>query len=187
LRNRSGETTFYHVGKKRRESWPEVKETQKMATDGAMYATAEEINLRAYAPFDWPGISIRGLKQKDAQKAIREAKARQSSDRRETMANINQIKAELREHCGHAPTTVQIWRGLRNKDLSRQTRNFLWKAVHGAHKVGNYFRKMPPPWKEKADCPTCGTTETMEHILLDCPDSRQELIWALVKEHFEMR
>ncbi|EJD50792.1 hypothetical protein AURDEDRAFT_28836, partial [Auricularia subglabra TFB-10046 SS5] len=108
-------------------------------------------------------------------------------DRRETKVNIDQIKAELREHCGYVPTSAQIWRGLCSKDLSRQARNFLWKAVHGAHKIGNYFRKMPSPWKEKADCPTCGTTETMEHILLDCPDSRQDIIWKLVKDHFRMR
>ncbi|EJD40384.1 hypothetical protein AURDEDRAFT_22438, partial [Auricularia subglabra TFB-10046 SS5] len=187
LRSRMGETAFYHVDKKRREAWQAVKETQKLATDGAMFANAEAVDLRVYAPFDWPGISMHGLKQKVAQAAIREAKAKQSRGRKETNANIDQIKKDLRMYCGHVPTTTQIWRGLRSKDLSRQVKNFLWKAVHGAHKIGNYFRKMPSPWKEMAECPTCKTTETMEHILLDCPDSRQDLIWSLVKEHFEMR
>ncbi|EJD42663.1 hypothetical protein AURDEDRAFT_28484, partial [Auricularia subglabra TFB-10046 SS5] len=107
--------------------------------------------------------------------------------RRTTERNISAIKTDIRTYCGYTPTTEQIWRGIRGNDMSRQVRNFLWKAVHGAHKIGSYFHKMPSPWKEMAQCPTCGTEESMEHVLLDCPDSKQAVIWEQVGKFFKMR
>ncbi|EJD38392.1 hypothetical protein AURDEDRAFT_27869, partial [Auricularia subglabra TFB-10046 SS5] len=133
------------------------------------------------------GVSLIGISQREAGLAIRAAKARVLKPCRETTKNIALIKAEVKEHCGYTPTTKQIWEGVRNDDLSRQTRNFLWKAIHGAHKIGPYFKNMPSPWKEIATCPTCGVEESMEHVLLDCPDSKQEVIWNLVKDFFAMK
>ncbi|EJD45706.1 hypothetical protein AURDEDRAFT_23913, partial [Auricularia subglabra TFB-10046 SS5] len=133
------------------------------------------------------GIGLHKIKQKTALQAIRLSQRRVLPERRATSANIARIKAEIKLRCDYTPTTEQIWRGIRSPAFSRQTRNFLWKAVHGAHKIGSYFAKMPEPWKSMAKCPTCEVEESLEHILLECPDSRQEVVWELVKELFRQR
>ncbi|EJD38766.1 hypothetical protein AURDEDRAFT_22494, partial [Auricularia subglabra TFB-10046 SS5] len=102
--------------------------------------------------------------------------------RRRTVANLEKAKTAITETCGFRPTDEQIWRDLSNKSLSRNVRNFLWKAMHMAHKVGDYFSNMPEPWKSYSTCRTCGTVETLEHILLACPDSNQAQVWALVAD-----
>ncbi|EJD54705.1 hypothetical protein AURDEDRAFT_51216 [Auricularia subglabra TFB-10046 SS5] len=132
-------------------------------------------------------MSLIGLKQKEAAWAIREAVKRSTSPRKTTAKNVTMIKDDIKAYCGYTPTTEQIWQGIRGNDMSRQVRNFLWKAVHGAHKIGPYFEKMPSPWREMAQCPTCGTEESMEHVLLDCPDSKQAVIWEQVGKFFKMR
>ncbi|EJD46197.1 hypothetical protein AURDEDRAFT_63497, partial [Auricularia subglabra TFB-10046 SS5] len=86
---------------------------------------------------------------------------------------------------GRTPTDAQIWQATRHKDISRNVRNFQWKGIHGAHKVGKYFSGMPQPWADYEKCPSCGVTESMSHILFDCPDSGQELIWELAEEFLE--
>ncbi|EJD49149.1 hypothetical protein AURDEDRAFT_59751 [Auricularia subglabra TFB-10046 SS5] len=86
---------------------------------------------------------------------------------------------------GQTPTEEQIWRATRHRDISRNVRNFQWKGIHGAHKVGKYFRGMPEPWASYEKCPSCNVTESMEHIILECPDSAQELIWDLAREFLE--
>ncbi|EJD42138.1 hypothetical protein AURDEDRAFT_67864 [Auricularia subglabra TFB-10046 SS5] len=187
IRSRSGEVVFYHVGKKRREKWPDVKETQVRATAIAMLDEGRVVTTQEYSAFDRPGMSLIGLRQREAAWAVREASKVSASPRKTTEKNISTIKADISSYCGYTPTTEQIWRGIRGNDMSRQARNFLWKAVHGAHKIGSYFHKMPSPWKEMAQCPTCGIEESMEHILLDCPDSKQAVIWEQVGKFFEMR
>ncbi|EJD35621.1 hypothetical protein AURDEDRAFT_25414, partial [Auricularia subglabra TFB-10046 SS5] len=187
LRARFGETSFYHVNKKRRKEWKEVKEAQERATANALFVQREQADLAREAAFDTPGLSLKGIRQKEAHRAIRQVMVRRTPERRQTAANIAQIKAELKTYCGWAPTTAQIWRGIRSPDFSRKVRNFFWKAIHGALKIGAYFLKMPEPWRSKANCPTCGVVESLEHILLDCPDSKQHIIWGLVAEVFKKK
>ncbi|EJD44641.1 hypothetical protein AURDEDRAFT_65124, partial [Auricularia subglabra TFB-10046 SS5] len=69
---------------------------------------------------------------------------------------------------------------LKSRNLSRGTRDFLWKGLHDTHKISRYFSKMPQPWKDYEHCQMCGCVELMEHILFECPDSGQARAWALV-------
>ncbi|EJD34055.1 hypothetical protein AURDEDRAFT_20949, partial [Auricularia subglabra TFB-10046 SS5] len=134
------------------------------------------------APFDIPGIGLRALRQKVAHRAIRRAAEVVARERQQTTVNLDKIKHSIEQNCGYRPTTTQIWEGLRSKDLSRTVRNFMWKGIHSAHKVGEYFAKMPEPWRSKKDCPSCGTMESMEHILFACADSGQEDVWQMAGE-----
>ncbi|EJD39122.1 hypothetical protein AURDEDRAFT_24442, partial [Auricularia subglabra TFB-10046 SS5] len=107
--------------------------------------------------------------------------------RRATTAGLLQVKQSLRRLNGSTPTEDQIWRATRNRDISRNVQNFLWKGIHGAHKVGAYFRGMPEPWASYEKCPSCGVEESMEHIILSCADSSQNVIWELAEEFLEDR
>ncbi|EJD38673.1 hypothetical protein AURDEDRAFT_32316, partial [Auricularia subglabra TFB-10046 SS5] len=137
--------------------------------------------------FDKPGMSILGLTQRKAHRAIRAVQATSSKPRKTTEENLALIKATISDECGFIPTTRTIWRDLQDASLSRNVRVFLWKGIHGAHKIGEYFRKMPERWRVKGDCPSCGVVESMQHILFECEDSGQHIIWKFVEGFLEKK
>lgn len=75
---------------------------------------------------------------------------------------------------------------IQDKDLPRAFRAFLWKTLHNAHKIGGYWEYIPNH-EHKANCERCGETDDMDHIMLRCPASGQETIWALAKELWERK
>ncbi|EJD33855.1 hypothetical protein AURDEDRAFT_21946, partial [Auricularia subglabra TFB-10046 SS5] len=139
------------------------------------------------ADFDRPGLQVVGLSQRVAHKAIKLAKRTNASTRRATAANVTRIQEAIRDFSGVAPRENNIWTDLGREGLSRNTRNFLWKGIHGAHKVGEYFGKMPEPWRSYGRCRSCDVPESLEHILTQCPDSGQEIIWRLVAKLLEKK
>ncbi|EJD46497.1 hypothetical protein AURDEDRAFT_22573, partial [Auricularia subglabra TFB-10046 SS5] len=130
------------------------------------------------------GLALHSITQGLAHKAISFGAVRMGAGRRATDANVAKIKADIAELCGKAPTTRQIWQDLGDRALTRQCRYFLWKAIHGVHKTGEYFEKMKMPWKGYAKCPSCGVTESLDHVLLRCTHSGQQKIWELVTSLF---
>ncbi|EJD54062.1 hypothetical protein AURDEDRAFT_25950, partial [Auricularia subglabra TFB-10046 SS5] len=112
---------------------------------------------------------------------------RKAGPRKRTEEMLDKIKADIKEWHGTAPNSTQIWKGIHNRDISKNVRVFLWRAIHGAHKVGDYFSKMPAPWRDYAICEFCGETESIEHILLECTESRQEQIWGYVRTFMQHR
>ncbi|EJD37614.1 hypothetical protein AURDEDRAFT_29340, partial [Auricularia subglabra TFB-10046 SS5] len=127
------------------------------------------------------------LTQRIAHKAIKLAKMTGIPARRATAASILRIQEAIRDSSEVAPMERSIWEDLGRQGLSRNTRNFLWKGIHGAHKVGEYFEKMPEPWKSYGRCRSCEVPESLEHILTQCPDSGQETIWKLVSKLLEKK
>ncbi|KZV93460.1 hypothetical protein EXIGLDRAFT_573930, partial [Exidia glandulosa HHB12029] len=102
--------------------------------------------------------------------------------RRRTKANIERVKASVTRQNGEAPTSDEIWRAIKSRDTSRNVRNFLWKGLHGGHKIGDYFTGMPAPWCEYATCPLCDKTESLQHILFECASKERTTIWKLAAD-----
>ncbi|KAF8150962.1 hypothetical protein B0H34DRAFT_621600, partial [Crassisporium funariophilum] len=99
--------------------------------------------------------------------------------------DTNQLKSSERttaisELTGTSPSHDQIWKSIRNKDITPKIRNYMWKTLHNAHKVGPYWRNIPT-LEHRANCHVCHTDETMHHILTECKASGQEIIWTLAK------
>ncbi|EJD38925.1 hypothetical protein AURDEDRAFT_30349, partial [Auricularia subglabra TFB-10046 SS5] len=181
LRSRAAETTFTFVDKKRQPEWADIKDAIKMAEVAAELGPPTYMHLEEYAPFDAPGMSILGIKQRDAYRAIQQSTAHSAPPRKSTRLGVARAKAAVFLISDWEPTARQIWSSLRNPALTRNTRNFLWKAIHGAHKVGSYFSKMPPPWKDHAMCPTCRCVEDMDHIVIACPDGHGKRLWRMAQ------
>jgi ribonuclease HI len=53
--------------------------------------------------------------------------------------------------------------------------------MHGAYKIGKYWEHIPD-CEERAICQHCEVTETLEHIVLECTRSGQDIVWKLAKE-----
>ena len=57
--------------------------------------------------------------------------------------------------------------------LDRKVTDFLWTILHRALPVGYNRRRYADP-----SCPHCdGTTETLDHLLVDCPVTREVWLW----------
>ncbi|KAJ7756670.1 hypothetical protein B0H16DRAFT_1314852, partial [Mycena metata] len=82
------------------------------------------------------------------------------------------------------PTDSQIWLSVRHKEITRTTRDFLWKCLHQAYKVGSHWRNIPN-YEHYAICPHYQVDETMEHILLECNAPGREVLWNLAQELWE--
>ncbi|KZW01606.1 hypothetical protein EXIGLDRAFT_602731 [Exidia glandulosa HHB12029] len=137
--------------------------------------------------FDAPGARLDGITQKTAHTAIRLARASKTPARRRTEENIAKIKAAVRVQNERTPTEDQIWTATKAKLLARNVRNFIWKGIHGGHKIGSYFAHMPAPWCDYAKCPLCGTSEDLQHILFECTSPEATSIWQIAAAFMEPR
>ncbi|KAG1781340.1 hypothetical protein EV702DRAFT_1177564 [Suillus placidus] len=41
------------------------------------------------------------------------------------------------------PTSDQVWSSIRNKDIPKSIRGFLWKSLHEAYKIGKFWDNIP--------------------------------------------
>jgi len=72
-------------------------------------------------------------------------------------------------------------KGLRNRSIRQKIRQFLFKAMHGTQKVGNFWTHIND-MEDRSQCTHCNTTESMEHILLHCQRSPTSTIWRLARD-----
>ncbi|KZV98593.1 hypothetical protein EXIGLDRAFT_700811 [Exidia glandulosa HHB12029] len=132
-------------------------------------------------------MALNGITQRDAHAAIRLVHKYHTPDRRRTRENLDATRNAIRTYNGTSPTDEQIWQATKAPLLSRNVRNFLWKALHGGHKIGNYFTNMPAPWCDYAICPLCEETETLQHILFECRSAETQTIWQLARDFLSPR
>ena len=84
-----------------------------------------------------------------------------------TETNLSLTRDALAAHHNDIDTDETIWKGLHNSVLRIKTCQFLYKAMHGMQKIGNYWNHIPG-YEERHACCLCETTETMEHVLIHC-------------------
>jgi len=58
--------------------------------------------------------------------------------------------------------------------------------MHEVFKIGEYWNHIPEV-ADRSLCATCGTTESMDHILSHCRSSPNRIIWNLVKSTWPHR
>ncbi|CAK5281301.1 unnamed protein product [Mycena citricolor] len=125
------------------------------------------------------GVKLASLTQKTAYATIRAQ--REMVTRPATQRNLEEVAREHTRDAQASPTVEQIWASIRSRDFSRQIRNFLWKAMHEAHRVGTFWKHIPE-CSDREICTPCGTTEDLHHILLDCECAGQKHVWKLAEK-----
>ncbi|KAJ7131490.1 ribonuclease H-like protein [Mycena crocata] len=160
---------------------PESATPAEGAQRAARNQATPVLEVRTADAFDLTlsGASLSKLTQARAYRGIKEL--RKTARRKTTDANIKLVQDAIKNQYKRVPTAATIWKSLRHKDVTRQIRTFLWKSVHGAHRIGKFWENIPE-CEERAVCTHCETTESLEHILLECPSPGQTQIWALAKE-----
>ncbi|KAJ7158223.1 ribonuclease H-like protein [Mycena crocata] len=134
--------------------------------------------------YDLDGMSIAGASQKTFYQALKAQ--RNKPERMKTKVMLDITRHAANELAGKTPSDSQIWRSIRDQDISRTTRDWMWKCLHQAYKLGNYWQNIPT-YEQLATCQACRVDESMEHILLECTASGQETIWKLAKQLWEMK
>jgi ribonuclease HI len=127
-----------------------------------------------------PGMSLTGNRQRTFYRGIREGKEKKVLTRKSTQKHLDLVRKSMVESFRIYVSDNDIWMAARRKDILPRTAQFLWKGMHNAHKVGQYWSHIPE-CEERAFCQDCGTDEDLEHILRKCGSPGQEIIWREVK------
>ena len=122
------------------------------------------------------GAKIMKLEQKDFYRIL--ANERRIPIRAKADDNITKIRTCAKDSYGRSPTSEAVWKATRHKDLTRKTRDFLWKSTQGAYKIGEYWFPIAG-YQERGVCPLCNEQEDMEHILKTCKAKPRVKAWEL--------
>ncbi|KAF6743471.1 hypothetical protein DFP72DRAFT_796246, partial [Ephemerocybe angulata] len=133
------------------------------------------------------GARLSVLSQSELYKAIRHH--HKNDTRKNTHRAVKQALDTIEATSGSRPPPSQLWLALKkrkHKTLTQKWCAFNWKALHQAHKVGEYW--LHTRMKDsRMPCTECNApAESLEHILLECRVSHQELVWDLVKSQWEL-
>jgi hypothetical protein len=156
------------------------EEADRLAGEGARKPMPNEEFSLDFPPDKVPtGASLASLEQRDLYRMISETK--QSPARPKTEKNIELIKRDTQVRFGRHPTSEAIWKASRHKDLTRKTRDFLWKSTQHAYKIGEFWFPIEG-LQERGICPICNEPENMEHILVKCKSNARTLTWKLAND-----
>ncbi|KAF9014756.1 ribonuclease H-like protein [Hymenopellis radicata] len=96
------------------------------------------------------------------------------------MRNLRTVQSAIEDRSGTKPSWSLIWKAIEHKDLSRNVRQWMWYALHGAFKLGRRWLHIPG-CADRAFCQHCGREDTMSHILFECSIPGQAEIWHLAR------
>ena len=175
LRGRSAITTFQWV--KGHTGCMGNENADKLAKEGVESNGSTTPLPPAQRDYLIPGLKLSAMTQKVAYRAILEDKTGRSA-RRRTEITTDHVLASMEASLGVRPLKGALWRAIRKQDVPRKMRDFFWKALHDALRVGRFWENIPT-MTERAVCRTCGCVESVEHILIECCAGPVKEIWAL--------
>ncbi|KAL1939020.1 hypothetical protein VTO73DRAFT_10280 [Trametes versicolor] len=130
------------------------------------------------------GAKLAAMTQKLAYTAIRQRLSEKLPPRRATRAAITAIVGDLERSTGVVVKEQTIWTSLTKREVTRECRQFIWKAIHDAFMIGRHWLRpsMSDRMKERAMCKKCDELESMDHILFRCGATGGAKIWELLRD-----
>ncbi|KAJ7246801.1 hypothetical protein B0H12DRAFT_1305322 [Mycena haematopus] len=156
-------------------------EAARLAKEEAGRNGVRRIELTVPAGTSLAGVRLQNNKQKIFYRGIREIKTRDLKPRLSTDIKLAAVKESMLHLQKRAVADEEIWQSLRSKDFMPRTAQFLWRAMHNAHRVGDYWKHIPD-CEDRAICQECGETEDLEHILLRCESPGAEIVWKAAEK-----
>ncbi|EIN13957.1 hypothetical protein PUNSTDRAFT_59807 [Punctularia strigosozonata HHB-11173 SS5] len=153
----------------------------RKAAEAVKKTTCDDVPLEIPPTLKVTGAKLSKMTQKLAYKAIRETKMKEYRVRERAARNIELVQDASKSIFNKLPSPARIWKSIQNKDIARETRYFLWMAMHDAYMLGDKWLRpsCPADLRERSVCAHCDKIESMEHILTECRASGQEEIWSL--------
>ncbi|KAH7913235.1 hypothetical protein BJ138DRAFT_1002755, partial [Hygrophoropsis aurantiaca] len=178
LRRRSAPTHFEWI--KGHSGIEGNEKADKLAAAGVNKTTQDEIDTNIPDDFKFQGAKLCTLSQSTAYKLIRNTK--RAKERRHTTINIDKTKQGILAITGQMEKEDTIWNNIINRNFTPKIRQFLFKAMHNTFKVGKYWLNIAE-CEQRAKCAICHeNTDSLEHILTECPQGPQKIIWELTKK-----
>jgi ribonuclease HI len=147
----------------------------QVTTDGDQPPAQDDTN---------PGATLAKMEQRDFYRILRD---RRKIPRRTTAdQTVENIQDALQETQNKRPTTERVWLATKHKDLTRKTRDFLWKGVQGTYKIGAYWSHIDG-YQDRATCTVCNEREDLNHILLECRAGPRATAWKTANEVWKKR
>ena len=180
LRQRCAPTTLgVGTGEQKRS----LERATHLSTEAAQAGQhALTVRPRTNPAFELTGAKLSTLSQAQAYWSIRERKPR--AQRPTTARTVDKVLTHLNRTSPRETHAEGLWKSIRHPDFQRKIVDFLWKIMHGAHRVGSYWEKIPG-YEQRGTCAHCGARESMEHILFECAASGREAVWSLTRSLWE--
>lgn len=179
LREQCSHTTF--------QQWnhlitPKIKKrVSELAKSGSQKRTHDNISTEIKPEFRLSGVKLQIGNQRLFYQAIRKYKTK-PHQRRSMQMNLTKIQYTICDINSCTPTPMQIWNSIRNKDIPKSIRGFLWKSIHSTYKIRDFWENIPN-FENRGRCELCGEPKNMEHILLECDKSlASKVIWGAAKD-----
>jgi hypothetical protein len=194
MRNRRGATVFAAIDDKIPEMWKRLNEAEKQAERALQrgYENPRCFSLETDSPYITTGARLSSLTQKKAYQGVREKKLKRLERRPRTAKMMERAQAEAQDVIGFEPTESAVWKGIRHKDIARDSRSFLYKAANDAFTLGEQWDRnnAPDEIKQRRYCHYrhCeAVDETLEHILCSCESPERRKIWDLAKALWKLK
>jgi ribonuclease HI len=155
------------------------EESDKLAKEGAEKEIPDNLDLQIPDEFTIQGAKLSAMTQALAYKAIRKITTKNAPPITPNL--LQKIREAIHNFNGQSETDAAIWKSLRKPILRTRVQQFLYKSIHQALMVGDVWNHIPN-YEYRETCPTCNTTESMEHILTRCNENANRIIWTLAKE-----
>ena len=150
------------------------KEADKLAAEGTRKdPDSNEIDLKIPADTMTTGAALAKVSQSLIYQHLTNS---EGIDRTATTWSLEKIKATTKEIFGITPTDEAIWKGIRNKDIMKKIRDFLWKHTHRIYRLGKFWDHIPG-YKARAERPMCGQYDTFKHVVTNCDLIERVTIW----------
>ncbi|KAJ7670106.1 ribonuclease H-like protein [Mycena polygramma] len=130
------------------------------------------------------GLSLANTSQATFYAAIRATHTH--PERMKTIIMLDRTRYAVNDQCGKTPQNEDIWKSIRDRDIDRRVRNFLWKSMHQSYKCGEYWRSITN-FEQLAVCHSCNVDDSLEHSLVECSAPGQEIIWSLCMKLWNMK
>ncbi|KAG1773495.1 ribonuclease H-like protein [Suillus occidentalis] len=184
LRTRSALTTL--MGWKAPMPKTNADEAMTLATTGMNKPTHDSVKTTIDPSLELTGLKLNIGTQRLFYKSIKKIQTTPKS-RRLTLMNMAMTQYAVCNMNRTTPTNEQIWSSIRNCETPINIRGFLWKCLHGAYKIGEFWDKIPN-CENRGKCSLCDLPESMEHILLDCnQSSASRVIWEAAADLWKKR
>ncbi|KAF8833061.1 hypothetical protein BDN67DRAFT_917680, partial [Paxillus ammoniavirescens] len=156
------------------------EEADRLANIGAQKPQANNIEMAVPDAFNMQGAKLETITQSMAYQGIKERKS-EVSYKRSTLMNLDIACHAIHAISGYMETDQTIWENCRHADIRKPAQQFLFCALHHSHRIGDFWTNIPT-YEHRSKCSAChDTTETLEHILLECPSRERKAVWELTK------
>ena len=177
LRRRAAPTTFkWTKGHNQNEG---NEGADELANDGANKLHDDGIDQTIPDTFLLQGARLAKITQALAYRYIIDSLTHQYN--RQALMNLDIARHAIANAYGNLETDAAIWHKTRHPDIRKPIQNFLFRAIHGSLRIGDYWNKIPN-YEIRATCPQCRyPDESLEHILTDCPSIEAQTIWGILQ------